>query len=65
MTDIDRAETDARLDELKPILGQRIISLIEDDTNGSFGFETENGTEVWIQMDPENNGPGFANVVLP
>ncbi len=54
----------ASLNELRPLVGQRILSLVRD-TEGHFGFKTDRGITVWIMRDPEGNGPGFVEVVQP
>ena len=64
MTRAEKQYQLACLKELIPIVGKRVINLIKDDSGG-FGFETEDGTEVWIMSDPEGNGPGFASVSKP
>ena len=64
MTRQEKQYQDACLEALMPVVGKRVSSLIKDDS-GNFGFETEDGTEVWIMCDPEGNGPGFASVTGP
>lgn len=59
MTRSEKHYQDACLEALLPLVGKRIKALIRDDS-GNFGFETEDGTAVWIMCDPEGNGPGFA-----
>lgn len=64
VTRTEKQYQDACLEALAPVLGKRVSNLIRDDSGG-FGFETEDGTEVWIMCDAEGNGPGFADVVGP
>jgi hypothetical protein len=63
MMDADtQARQDACLRALRPLVGRRIRALVRDEA-GLSGFETDDGTRVWILCDPEGNGPGFADVV--
>ncbi len=48
---------------LKPLIGQKIIGLIEDPEGGFYGFRVEGGVNVWVLCDPEGNGPGHLDIV--
>jgi hypothetical protein len=50
------------LKHLKPLLGRKIVDLIEDSDDGSYGFQLDNGTLVWVLCDPEGNGPGHLEI---
>lgn len=50
----------ACIKELKPLVGKTVTSVIKDE-DGNFGLEI-GGTDLWIMMDPEGNGPGFPRV---
>jgi hypothetical protein len=43
------------------LVGHRIVRAVRDN-EGSFGFEMENGATVWIDRDPEGNGPGWMTI---
>ena len=64
MTRHEKQYQDACLEALLPLVGKRISNLIRDGS-GNFGFETGDGTAVWIMCDAEGNGPGFACVTGP
>jgi hypothetical protein len=50
------------LKHLKPLLGRKIVDLIEDSDDGVYGFQLDNGTLVWVLCDPEGNGPGHLEI---
>jgi hypothetical protein len=50
---------------LEPLVGHRIVEIIEDSDyadNGFYGFRLDDGTLVWVLMDPEGNGPGHLDI---
>lgn len=50
--------------KMKQLVGRRIVGLIEssDDYPPIPGLKLDDGTLVWIQCDPEGNGPGFLEI---
>jgi len=70
------SDDDARWckDQLKKFVGYEIVSICEDPENNSYGLVIErsddidaaalgaNRTLLWIDCDPEGNGPGFVSI---
>lgn len=48
------------------LLGKRIVQIVESTDRQSFpGFVLNDGKVVWVQCDPEGNGPGFLAIDEP
>ena len=55
-------EADFMMREIEgKLIGHKIISALKDP-EGSFGFQLDNGTLVWVDQDAEANGPGWLNI---
>lgn len=51
----------------KKLIGCRITGALISDDGESFGFRVENGgpdgpIAVWVDCDPEGNGPGWLSI---
>lgn len=54
----------------KALVGYQIVGVCEDKNNGSYGLVIQQGPHgnptdeklVWIDRDPEGNGPGWITV---
>jgi hypothetical protein len=61
-------------DQLKELVGFKIIDTVVTPDNSSYGFIVERADEVethvfgperkvcWVDCDPEGNGPGWLNI---
>jgi len=48
------------------LLGRRIVQIVEStEWPAAPGFLLDDDTTVWIQQDPEGNGPGFLEIQEP
>jgi hypothetical protein len=49
------------------LLGRKIVQMcVSPSDDGDFpGFILDNGKTVWVQRDPEGNGPGFLAIEEP
>jgi len=53
-------------DHYRQLLGHRIVQLAESTDQPPIpGLLLDDGTAVWIQCDPEGNGPGFLLIEKP
>ena len=47
------------------LLGRRIVQIVESTEHPPIpGFRLDDGTMVWIQCDPECNGPGYLQIEI-
>ena len=55
----------AELKQLRPLVGGVITHLLEDKESFGFVVRLPNGknVSVWVDMDPEGNGPGHLELV--
>lgn len=55
--------------QLKPLVGGRITAVLQTPDNESFGFvitlPDRTKRRVWVDCDPEGNGPGHLNIEQP
>jgi hypothetical protein len=55
----------AELKQLRPMVGGTITKLLEGNDGESFGFQVTKGKTthtVWVDQDPEGNGPGHLDI---
>lgn len=63
-----KAHTEYELDQLKKLIGFTITSPMEDLYKEYFGFQCRKGKvvkNVWVNCDPEGNGPGHLSIEDP
>jgi hypothetical protein len=60
---------EAEIKQLEPLVGGRITAAINTPDNESFGFVVtlpdKTTRHVWVDCDPEGNGPGHLNIENP
>ena len=57
--------TEHQCDQIEQLIGFTITSPMEDPSKEYFGFQCKKGKKVknvWVNMDPEGNGPGHLNI---
>ena len=53
-------------DYYRQLLGRKIVQIVESSEHPPTpGFLLDDGKTVWIQCDPEGNGPGFLQIEKP
>jgi len=58
-------EVEAFAKETAKLIGWKITEVFLDEAREYYGFQVEkNGVkkDVWVNRDPEANGPGFLNI---
>ena len=60
------SEIEAEIQNAQPLAGGTILSFFQDPTHDYWGFRVRlrNGREahVWVNCDPEGNGPGHLEI---
>jgi len=46
----------------KKLLGKTITEIVITEDKESFGFKVDGETLVWVDCDPEGNGPGWLSM---
>ena len=61
-TAMDNADITVAADQMKPLVGGRIIDTVITPDSDSYGFVVRKGDETkvcWVDCDSEGNGPGW------
>ena len=63
----EQLHCEAEIQQLQPLIGGKITAALDGGDSFGFRVQTPDGRsfDVWVDCDPEGNGPGHLNLETP